>query len=89
MTCRDCQQAQVQTWWGGYSIGCAGCSARAVARSLDAFNALSPQGTGDKEALRYLITRAMPNIDIAQARRMVWEWWLRDHPQQADRPSTT
>lgn len=83
MTCDDCQKARSATWWGGYRSGCIDCAARAAARSLDAFNALSPNGTGDKEALRHLIQRAMPQTDYTQARRMVWDWWTKDHQQPA------
>lgn len=60
-------------------MSCAGCSARAVARSLAAFNALDPAGSGDKDALRDLIARAMPGIHYKQAREAVWAWWEQDH----------
>lgn len=86
MTCPECTEARARAWWGGYRANCNGCTARAIARSLDAFNALAASGTGDKDALRALIGRLMPNVEPAQARRMVWEWWTQDHPQQ---PPTT
>lgn len=81
MSCEDCAKAAEQTWWGAYRARCAGCSARAVARSLDAFNALHPDGSGDVDRLAELIGRAIPNTPPLLAMQMVLEWWQRDHPQ--------
>lgn len=78
-TCQDCAKARAGMWCG-YSTSCTDCAARAIARSLPAFNALPPRGTGDRDELRDVITRAMPNTEYAAARRQVWAWWLHDHP---------
>lgn len=81
MTCPDCTQARAGMWHG-YSYSCPNCCARAVARGLPAFNALHPQGTGERDQLRDTVRRAMPTTDPAEARRMVWEWWRHDHPEE-------
>lgn len=77
--CTDCATARVRTW-AGYRKGCPGCAARMCARSLAAFNALHPKGTGEREPLRELVQRLMPSVAYADARRMVWDWWQIDHP---------
>ena len=89
MTCQDCTKARAGMWCG-YRYSCPDCCARAVARGLPAFNALHPRGTGDRDELRDVITRAMPNTEYAAARRQVWAWWLHDHPDaQAHAPART
>lgn len=82
MTCPDCTQARAGQWIG-YRADCQDCTARAVARSLPAFNALDPRGTGERDELRDLIRQAMPNTVAADARRMVWAWWQHDQAQAA------
>ena len=82
--CTDCAEARLRTWCG-YRIGCNGCSARAVARSLAAFNALDTMGDGDAEPLRALIVQLLPEMPYADARRLVWDWWRSDHPQQQEK----
>lgn len=77
--CPDCTASRAGQWCG-YRSQCPDCIARAVARSLPAFNALHPRGDRDREGLRDAIRRAMPNTDATEARRMVWAWWLHDHP---------
>ncbi|MEY5097745.1 MAG: hypothetical protein RJA36_464, partial [Pseudomonadota bacterium] len=67
--------------WCGYSAKCQDCTARAIARSLPAFNALHNRGAGNRHGLREAILRAMPNTEYAAARRMVWAWWQHDHPE--------
>lgn len=79
MTCPDCTTARAGLWCG-YRYSCADCCARAVARSLPAFDALHPRGTGERDPLRAAIQRAMPHTEYTAARRMVWAWWLHDHP---------
>ena len=79
MTCPDCDRSRAGMWCG-YSASCTDCKARAIARSLDAFNALDPRGSRARDPLRELIQRAIPDADYATARRKVWEWWLHDHP---------
>lgn len=79
MTCEHCTRARAGIWCG-YMANCSDCIARALARSLHAFNALHDRGTGDRDELRQAILRALPGIDYAAARRMVWQWWLHDHP---------
>lgn len=80
-TCEDCALAKAQRWWGGYRMGCAGCSARAIARSLAAFNVLHPQGTGDRGELRALLGRMLPELGPVHAKRAVLGWWRHDHEQ--------
>ena len=79
MTCTDCTRSRAGLWCG-YRTSCADCAARAIARSLPAFNALHPRGDGQRDPLRDVIRRAMPETDPSQARRMVWSWWQHDHP---------
>ncbi len=80
MSCDNCSRAKSGIWCG-YSARCTGCTARALARSMPAFQALHPNGSGDRDDLRDAIQRAMPGTDYATARRMVWDWWLHDHPE--------
>lgn len=78
MTCDDCERTRAGLWCG-YSSACMDCTARAIARSLPAFNALHNRGSGNRDDLREAILRAMPNTEYATARRMVWAWWQHDH----------
>ncbi len=80
-TCSDCDRSRAGLWCG-YRYECADCCARAVARSLPAFEALHPRGKRDPDPLRDAIQRAMPTTDYAAARRMVWAWWQHDHPPE-------
>lgn len=77
--CQDCTQAKAQRWWGGYSFHCSGCNARAIARSLAAFNAIDQKGTGERDALRDLVARMLPNMGRLEAKRAVLAWWRHDH----------
>jgi len=79
-SCPDCAEAERRHCWCAYTDGCPGCTARAIARGLDAFNALHPNGTGEREPLRELIARLMPG-DYTKARHSVWRWWQHDHPE--------
>ncbi len=78
--CPDCTRSRAGLWCG-YNYACPDCCARAVARSLPAFEALHQRGTGERDPLRAAIQRAMPTTDYATARRMVWAWWQHDHPE--------
>lgn len=78
--CTDCTRSRAGLWCG-YMPTCQECTARAIARSLPAFNAIHPRGTGERDPLRDLIRRAMPKTKAAEARRMVWDWWQHDHPK--------
>lgn len=82
--CPACEEAERKLWHGVYMLGCQGCAARAAARCLAAFNALDPKGTGEKEPLRELVQRVLPNMPFAQARAAVWDWWLRDHRRDGE-----
>lgn len=82
MSCDNCTRATAGMW-GGYTAACHECAARAIARSLDAFNALSPRGTGQGQELRDLIRRALPAVPFDAAKAMVWRWWKHDHPAAA------
>jgi len=77
--CEDCTRSRAGLWCG-YRANCADCTARAIARSLSAFNALHSRGTGNRHDLRDAIQRAMPDTEYATARRMVWAWWQHDYP---------
>lgn len=77
--CEDCTRSRAGLWCG-YRANCADCTARAIARSLSAFNALHNRGSGDRDDLRTAILRAMPNTEYATARRMVLAWWQHDYP---------
>ena len=77
--CEDCTRSRAGLWCG-YRTNCDDCTARAIARSLSAFNALHERGNGDRQELREAILRAMPNTEYATARRMVWAWWQHDYP---------
>lgn len=77
--CEDCAHSRAGRWCG-YRAACADCAARALSRSLPAFDALHPRGTGAREPLREAIQRAMPHTEYTAARRMVWAWWQHDHP---------
>jgi len=79
VSCDFCAAARVGLFHG-YRASCADCTARALARSLPAFNALHNRGTGNRHDLREAILRAMPNTEYATARRMVWAWWQHDYP---------
>ena len=78
MDCPDCAEAMRRTW-GGYHAKCPGCTARAIARSQAAFHAMRRGSIDDKQALRDLIARLMPNTSTTEARRMVHGWWTHDH----------
>lgn len=80
--CEDCARARVGTWCG-YHLRCAGCTARGIARSLVAWNALHRLGSGDRQSLRELIATALPEVSTNQARELVWSWWTHDHPEDA------
>lgn len=77
--CEDCTRSRAGLWCG-YRTNCDDCTARAIARSLSAFNALHERGNGDRQELREAILRAMPNTEYVTARRMVWAWWQHDYP---------
>lgn len=78
-SCEDCTRSRAGLWCG-YRTNCDDCTARAIARSLSAFNALHERGNGDRQELREAILRAMPNTEYVTARRMVWAWWQHDYP---------
>lgn len=77
MSCDDCTRSRAGLWCG-YRSTCIDCTARAIARSLPAFNALHNRGTGNRDDLREAIQRAMPDTEYTAARRMVWAWWQHD-----------
>lgn len=72
--CPDCTKARTGHW-GGYSMGCQSCAARAIARSPAAFEALS--NGGDRAALSAMVDHIMGATDRAEAVRMVREWFKR------------
>lgn len=78
--CEDCTRSRAGLWCG-YGASCQDCTARAIARSLPAFNALHTRGSGSRDDLRDAIQRAMPTTEYTAARRMVWAWWQHDHPE--------
>ena len=76
MTCPDCTQARATRWHGGYRNHCNDCTARAIARSLAAFNA-----GRDPKTLDDTISRALPELPYRAALDMVRAWWRNDHPK--------
>ena len=85
--CTDCEQARIHTW-GIYQAACIGCTARAIARSLTAWNALHPLGDGNRQALKELVDRLMPQTSTDEARRQVVAWWRHDHPSTSGAKAT-
>lgn len=83
--CDDCREARVRTW-GVYRSACAWCKARAIARSLVCWNALHPDGSGNRSALTEMVERMLPNVAADEARRMVLSWWREDHPKPKPEP---
>lgn len=75
--CHDCTEAMRRTW-GGYRADCPGCTARAIARSLAAWRAITKGEDADKKALRELIAKLLPKTSTTEARRMVFGWWNAD-----------
>lgn len=69
--CPDCTKARAGTW-GGYSMHCQSCAARAIAKSPAAFEALSG---GDRAPLSAMVDHIMGATDRAEAVRMVREWF--------------
>ena len=57
MTCEDCTRTRAGLWCG-YSASCLDCTARAIARSLPAFNALHNRGTGNRHG--------RPRVEMAE-----------------------
>ena len=76
--CSDCTKARAGMWCG-YCYVCNDCSARAVARSVTAFEAVQSRDSGD---LRAMLARALPGMSYEAARDMVWAWWRLDHPKK-------
>ena len=81
-SCPDCTKALAERWHGGYRMGCAGCAARAVARSLATFEAATQRTDAAIERLRDTITRAIPGLPYEQAHALVTQWWRRDHSER-------
>ena len=79
--CDHCTRSRAGLWCG-YASSCIDCTARAIARSLPAFDAMHPRGTGERDGLREAIQQAMPDTEYTAARRMVWAWWQHDHQKQ-------
>lgn len=80
-SCVECSAAREAVWYGGYRMQCVECTARALARSHLAHDAIRK---GQPLGLREAISRALPNVAYADARRMVMDWWRVDHPQQEE-----
>lgn len=72
--CQDCAKARAGTW-GGYSMYCQSCAARAIAKSPVAWEALSGQGSGDRGSLSVMVDRLMEGMPRGDAVRMVREWF--------------
>lgn len=76
--CSDCEAA-LQRWaWPCYTARCDGCSARLIARSPFAFDALHERGSGSTWRLRDLIERTMSHVPTQRAKAMVFAWWKQD-----------
>lgn len=76
--CGNCTRARAGMWCG-YSSACNDCTARAVARSIVAFESVRNRSTAD---LREMLARVLPGVSYEAARDMVWAWWRIDHPQK-------
>lgn len=76
--CPDCTKAQAERWHGGYRMGCAGCAARAVARSTAMRTAMLTKAQGDIDALKAQMAQAMPQAHQDEARKAVLWWWRAD-----------
>lgn len=78
--CSHCARASAGVWFG-YLASCEGCAARAVARSLCAFEAVRTRQSAD---LRAVLARVLPAVPYEQARALVWDWWRIDHKRNGD-----
>lgn len=72
--CPDCTKARAGTW-GGYAARCSGCTARAIARSEEAWNAMHPAGSGDVGPLSAMVDKLMGDVPREQAVQAVREWF--------------
>lgn len=80
MSCIECRETEArQGHWHVYRTGCPGCTARAVARSQAAFDAIV---RSDPAELRDMLKRMFPTMAYADARALVWAAWQIDHPAQ-------
>lgn len=70
--CPDCTKARAGHW-GGYSMGCQSCAARAIARSPAAFEALGARG--DTRALSAMVDHIMGDVPRGDAVAMVRAWF--------------
>lgn len=75
--CWACDEART-SGSGKYATGCTSCTARGIARSLAAFNALHPRGTGRNKDMVEMVDRMMPDVPTDQAQALVREWWSFD-----------
>lgn len=80
MTCPSCAVARVRTSCE-YRSDCMGCTARAIARSLTAWNALHKNGNGQRAPLTEMVNRLLAGMDPKEARKLVLDWWRHDHPE--------
>lgn len=71
--CPDCTAAKVGPW-GGFRLSCHGCTARAIARSPQAFDALDRRGSGDRRPLGSMVDTLMADVPRDEAVKMVREW---------------
>lgn len=69
--CPDCTKARAGVW-GGYSMNCQSCAARAIAKSPAAFEALS--NGGDSRPLSAMVDHIMGDVPREQTVGMVREW---------------
>ncbi len=77
--CDNCRRAAAGMWIC-YRMACDGCTARAIARSMAAFNAARPGASADdKAALRETYARALPHLPMREAHEAMLFWWRLDH----------
>ena len=76
--CANCANAIAMPLWAGFNAACLECIARHVARSPQAFDALSPRGNKRGQPLLDLIATELPQKPMAEAKAMVWRWWKRE-----------
>jgi transposase len=70
MTCTCCEQAKVRSC-AMYRANCKGCTARSIARSFAAWNALHKNGNGNRKPLTEMVNSLLAEIDAKESRKLV------------------
>lgn len=85
--CEHCTRARSSPPYtsGAYDDGCDGCVARGLARSLAMFKAIRQSDAND---LQDALARLFPNLAYRDARKIVWDWFQHDHPEEVSTEGT-